>query len=219
MPSSTDSISTAANRSFRLWNRRTHIWIGLFTLVFVWFCGWTGLLLNHQWQFAEFWDTRKQSSLEREIVAPPSANDLLQARDILRQLALTGEIEWTATRGDGGQFDFRVSRPGQIIEIKADLNRNHVSVQRIDVNTWGVMRILHTFTGVRMDDPRNQRDWFVTTLWAYTMDAVAVGLILLVLTGIPLWWDRVPSRRLGGVFLATGALSCGLFWFGLRWIY
>jgi hypothetical protein len=50
-------------------------------------------------------------------------------------------------------------------------------VQQSDVNLWGVIKALHTFTGVQMDDPRNSRDWALTSVWAFSMDAVAIGLI------------------------------------------
>jgi hypothetical protein len=76
---------------------------------------------------------------------------------------------------------------------------------------------LFAFTGVRLDDPRNQRDWALTSIWALAMDAVAVGLILLVLTGFIMWYHARQRRRWGAIVLLLGFLSCGLFCFGLRW--
>src|SRR5262245_17095899 len=137
-------------KSLSNWNRRLHYFTGLYFLFFIWLFCFSGLLLNHSnWKFAEFWESRQQTNFEREIVAPPPGSDLVQARDILRQLGLSGEIEWTVTRSDTNRFDFRASRPGQIFDLKTDLNRKVTTVQRIDLNGWGVMRILHTFTGVR----------------------------------------------------------------------
>jgi hypothetical protein len=49
------------------------------------------------------------------------------------------------------------------------------------------MRILHTFTAVRMDDARNHRDWLLTSVWALAMDMAAVGLILMVLSSFIMW--------------------------------
>ena len=95
----------------RLWNRRLHYYLGLFTLLFVWLFSFTGLLLNHQWKFAEFWDSRQQSTSEQEIITPAPGSDLAQAREIMRQLGLRGEIEWTVTRSDASRLDFRVNRP------------------------------------------------------------------------------------------------------------
>jgi hypothetical protein len=202
------------------WNRKLHYYLGLYLLFFVWLFSFTGLLLNHsQWKFAEFWDSRRQTSDEREIAAPSADGDLAQARDLMRQLGIRGEIEWTTTRKNTNRFDFRVSRPGQIYEIKADFARKKAAVQRIDLNTWGVIRILHTFTGVRTDDSRNGRDWILTSVWAWTMDAVAVGLILMVLSSYYMWLELPQKRKLGAAVLALGLLSCSLFCFGLRWLY
>jgi hypothetical protein len=215
-PARVPSRSAAAD-AFELWNRRAHYYIGLFLLWFVWLFAFTGLLLNHpNWAFAEFWPTRKQTSFERRITRPPAGTDLDQARNILRQLGVRGEIEWTSTRENSGRIDFRASRPGSIVEIKTDLDRGRAEVQRIDVNAWGVARILHTFTGVRAGDSRNQRDWILTTVWAWSMDATAVGLIIMVLGSYYMWW-RLPRKRVPGIVaLAFGWLLCALFAAGLR---
>lgn len=133
------------------WNRRIHYYLGLYLLLFLWLFSFTGLLLNHpRWTFAEFWANRQQNSFELPIQAPPPGGDLVQARDIMRQAGVHGEIDWTLSRTDPGRLDFRASRPGHIFEIKTDLQQGRSTVQRIDLNAWGVARILHTFTGVRM---------------------------------------------------------------------
>ncbi len=201
------------------WNRRLHYLVGLYLLFFVWLFAFTGLLLNHGgWRFAEFWENRRQARFDREIARPIGEGDLAQARDLMSQLGLRGEIEWTAAPGDGQRLDFRVSRPGHIFEIKADFANHRATVERIEFNAWGAMRVLHTFTGVRLDDARNRRDWLLTSVWALTMDAVAVGLIFLVLTSLYLWYGLRSRRQAGGIALALGFVTCGLFCIGLRWL-
>jgi hypothetical protein len=82
-----------------------------------------------------------------------------------------------------------------------------------------VMRALHAFTGVQMDDPRNSRDWVLTTVWAYSMDAVAAGIIFMVLSSLYMWF-RLPQKRISGAFvLGLGTLLCGCFCVGLRWLF
>ena len=87
------------------------------------------------------------------------------------------------------------------------------------VNLWGVIKVLHTFPGVQMDDARQSRDWALTTAWAYSMDAVAAGLIFMVLSSLYMWWELPQKRRLGAIVLGLGSLSCGLFCIGLRWLF
>lgn len=229
MPSATEP-TTQSNppqaqqwrEAFEVWNRRLHFYVGLYLLFFIWLFTFTGLLLNHPtWTFDEFWNSRKQSSFEREIVLSVASaeGDLGRARDVLRQLGISGEIEWTTTRKDDNQFDFRVSRPGHIYEVKADLARKRVIVQQSDVNLWGVMRMLHTFTGVKMGDARSSRDWALTAVWAFSMDAVAVGLIFMVLSSLYMWYALGQKRLLGALFLGLGSAVCALFCVGLRWLY
>ena len=115
MPSSTELTPEPGQRSpgrikdaLSAWNRRLHYFVGLYFLFFIWLFCLSGLLLNHStWKFSQFWETRKQTHFEREIVAPPPGSDLVQARDILRQLGLNGEIDWTVTRAETNRFDFR----------------------------------------------------------------------------------------------------------------
>jgi hypothetical protein len=204
------------------WNRKLHFYSGLFLLFFMWLFAFSGLLLNHpSWRFAEFWSNRKQTNYEREIAVPgPEVRgDLDQARDIFRQLGIRGEILWTTTRTDPNLFEFQVRRPGHFFFIKADLTRKLATVQQSDVNVWGVMKALHAFTGVQIDDPRNSRDWALTTLWAYSMDAVAVGLIFMTLSSLYMWFE-IPQKRIpGAIVLLVGSLLCGLFCVGLRWVF
>jgi hypothetical protein len=40
----------------------------------------------------------------------------------------------------------------------------HVTVQKAEVNLWGIMKALHAFTGASLDDPRNTRDWVLTSM-------------------------------------------------------
>ena len=117
-----------------------------------------------------------------------------------------------------GPFTFQVSRPGLVLDVKADLEQGRATVQRTQLNAWGVMHVLHTFTGVRAADSRNTRDWTLTTVWALSMDAVAVGLIVMVFSSYIMWF-RLRTKRLGGIVaLLLGFISCGAFIGALRWL-
>ena len=207
---------------FERWNRKLHFYVGLFLLFFMWLFAFSGLLLNHPtWSFAESWNNRKERNYEREMTVPgPEVKgDLGQAREILRPLGIQGEILWTTTRTDANLFDFQVRRPGHFFFIKADFAKKRVNVRQSDVNLWGVIKVLHTFTGVQIDDPRNSRDWALTSLWAFSMDGVAAGLIFMVLSSLYLWFNLPQKRLPGAVVLGLGSLICGLFCFGLRWLF
>jgi hypothetical protein len=205
--------------SFLVWNRRIHFYLGLYLLFFTWLFAFTGLLLNHpRWQFAQFWPNRIQNTTERTLESVTAVADIDRARDVMRQLGIAGEVQWPATQPPNGPFTFQVSRPGLVVEVKADLRAGRATVQRTQLNAWGVMHVLHTFTGAPAADSRNRRDWTLTTVWALSMDAVAVGLIVMVL-GSYIMWFRLRAKRLGGIVaLALGFISCGAFIAGLRWL-
>ena len=203
-----------------VWNRRVHYYLGLFLLFFIWLFAFTGLLLNHpRWQFAQFWPNRIQSTTEHTIAAVTAANDTDRARDVMRQLGIVGELQWPATQPTNGPFTFQVNRPGFNVDVKADLQGARATAQRTQLNAWGVMHVLHTFTGAPAADSQNRRDWTLTTVWALSMDAVAAGLIVMVL-GSYVMWFRLRAKRFGGaVALALGFISCGAFIGGLRWLF
>jgi hypothetical protein len=183
---------------FIVWNRsRLHFYIGLYLLFFSWLFAFTGLLLNHpKWEFAQFWPNRVQSAMVQEFRPPAGNTEVERARDLMRQLGIVEEIQWPAARPPEGILAFQVSRPGHIREIKADLNTGHAAVQRTETNAWGIMHVLHTFTGTPVNDPSNRRDWTVTRVWALAMDAVGVG-------------DRDRAQQLHHVVPVEGKAAVG----------
>jgi hypothetical protein len=202
---------------FTIWNRKLHYYLGLYFLFFLWLFAFTGLLLNHSWKFSEFWPNRTVSTLDRVINASRTVSDVDRARDAMRQLGIVGEIEWTATRPSSTLFEFRASRPGQNYNVAVD-DTGRAQVEETRINAWGIMRVLHTFTGMRANDTRNQRDWALTTLWVVSMDAVSVGMVVMVLGGLYMWYG-LPAKRKGGLAaLLLGTAICCIFVFGLRWI-
>jgi hypothetical protein len=227
MPSATEQTIKSQRRSrlwaqCKRWNRKLHFYSGLFLLLFLWLFAVTGLILNHPaWTIAESWNNRKETNYEQVITAPGPElkGDLSQAREIMRQLGIEGEILWTTTRTNPSYFTFQVRRPGDYYFLSADLGQQRVTIRHVVVNLWGVSKVLHTFTGVQLDDARQSRHWVLTFVWAYTMDFVAVGLIFMVLSSLYMWWELPQKRLPGAVALGLGSLICGLFCLGLRWLF
>jgi hypothetical protein len=212
-------IETGSNRhgarEARAWNRKLHNYLGLYFLLFIWLFSVTGLLLNHHWSFAEFWDQRQETSVERAIMPPTATGDLAVAQELMHQLDIVGELNETKRSPQGDQFVVNVARPGQMFNIEANLATRRAVVKETRVNGWGVLHMLHTFTGVKQNEPTRQRDWWLMTLWAVSMDALSVGLIVLVLTGLYLWY-RLPKKRWPGMIaLGLGMVCVGFFVFGL----
>ncbi|MCI0622157.1 MAG: hypothetical protein L0387_10920 [Acidobacteria bacterium] len=203
----------------KVWNRKLHFYLGLYLLWFIWLFAVSGLLLNHpKWSFAEFWPNRQEQTLEKSIQVPKGRGDLVEAQDLMGQLDLTGEVQWTTTQATAGRFDFSVVSPGQIIEVQTDLVERLAKVKQIQTNGWGVINMMHTFTGVRKNDDRNNRDWFMTKVWSFSMDAVAIGLLFLVLSSLYMGYQLKQKWVYQAVSLGLGVLSCAFFIWGLSWL-
>ena len=200
----------------KVWNRKGHYYLGLYLIFFLWLFAFTGLLLNHSFAFADFWPSRKVSKFERVVRLPMTASLEENARAVMSIVGIRGEMEWANPRPVGATFEFRVNRPGRNWIVKVFGAESRVVVEETEVNAWGVMRGLHTFTGVRGGDERNSRDWILTMLWALSMDAVSAGIVVLVLSGVYLWWGLPGKRMLGGFALLAGVVASGILVVGLR---
>jgi hypothetical protein len=204
--------------SLQVWNRKIHIYLGLYLLTFIWLFAVSGILLNHsEWQFHDFWPDRKESTTTQTIQRTSPGDRLATAHDLMTQLGISGEVDWTNRSQAEGHFDFRVTMPGRITNIKTDLDKGEATVQQIDVNWWGVLKMLHAFTGVRQTSISPERDWLLTKVWSFSLDAVAVGLIAMVCGGYYMWWVVQKQRALGALVLITGFAVCGFFVTGLAW--
>jgi hypothetical protein len=199
----------------RTWSRKLHYYLGLYFLLFLWLFSLSGLVLNHSsWRVAQFWAARQESSTERTVRRPAATGDLAMAHDLMGQLGIAGEIASTKFDPGAERFEFQVIKPGHTWQVQVNLAARTASVKEIRVNAFGMLDALHKLTGVKLDEPERQRDWVWTWVWSAAMDALALGWIVLVLTGIYLWW-RVPAKRLGGaVALALGIASCAFFVLG-----
>ena len=80
------------------------------------------------------------------------------------------------------------------------------------------MRVLHTFSGTRGNNLTAKRDWILTSIWVVAMDALSIGLLLMVLSSYYMWYRLKQKRLLGWVSLGAGVLSCTLFVVGLTWL-
>ena len=200
------------------WNRKVHIYIGLYFLLFIWLFSVSGLLLNHHWEFSEFWPQREESSFEREVQIPAEGSDLARARDLMAQLDLSGEVEWLKRHSEDGRFHFRVTRPGKMTDVETDPQSERATLKLIELNTWGVLTSLHQFTGVRMNAPDRKRDWLATHIWSFSIDALCAGLIILVVSSLFMWYQLEQKRGLGILVLSSGILCCCFFVFGLALI-
>lgn len=196
-------------KALDVWNRRLHYYLGLYFLFFLWLFALTGLMLNHQQWFRDLYERRERSS-EQSIESPQGQTRFEQTRDVMRQLDLRGEIDWPVSQ-PVGHLDFNVARPNGAAQVRVDLNAKRAYVKQFDNSALHAFQIFHTFSGTRFTQPSSQRDWIVTTVWVIAMDALAAGLIAMVLGSYYMWWRLKTRKVLGITALAAGFVACLVF--------
>jgi hypothetical protein len=205
------SISTAA--VLEAWNRKLHYYFGLYFLFLLWLFSLTGLMLNHQQWFRNLYE-RRETSYNVTIKTPAGNTALARTRDVMRQLNLRGEIDWPAAQ-PAAHIDFNVSRPNGAAQVRVDLNAKKAYIKEFENGHLHTFQVLHTFSGSRFNQPASRRDWIVTSIWVWAMDALAAGLTIMVLSSYYMWWRLKKKRRLGLVVLTAGFACCGAFVAGL----
>lgn len=190
-------------------NRRLHYYLGLYFLFFLWLFSLTGLMLNHQQWFTDLYD-RHQVLYDPEIRAPFGVTRAEQTFDVMRQLNLRGEVDWPAAQ-PVGHIDFNVSRPSGAAQVRVDLNARQAYVKEFKNGPLHAFQLFHTFSGSRFNQPDSRRDWIVTGVWVFAMDALAVGLIVMVLGSYYMWWRLKKPKALGVATLVAGFAMCGAF--------
>ena len=202
-----------ASNALEVWNRRLHYYLGLYFLFFLWLFSLTGLMLNHQQWFRDLYE-RHETKYDPSIETPAGETRLAQTLDLMRQLNLQGEIDWPAAQ-PVGHIDFNVSRPNGAAQVRVDMNAKQAYVREFKNGHLHAFQIFHTFSGSRFNQPASQRDWVMTSVWVFAMDALAAGLIVMVLGSYYMWWRLKKRKALGIVALGAGCAICGAFVMGV----
>ena len=195
------------------WNRQIHIYLGLFLLCFLWLFSVSGLVMNHPKWFGHKVD-RKPS--EQTLSIPETEDPVARAKAFQKQLDLSGEIILRKQRKQDA-FAFMVMRPNYRHAINVDLKTGVAKINHVTIQTSQIIGQMHTFSGVRgmWNEPRQERDWIVTRLWSLSMDAVCVGLILLVLSSLYMAFQIKEKRLWVALSFGLGVFLCAYFLVGL----
>lgn len=193
-------------------NRRLHIHLGLFLLLFIWLFFISGLIIHHgEWKFASFWEQRKESKTDFIIAFGYLHDDPDMIPRIQAQLNLVGEVSDVLIKD--GNIDFRVSSPGVVQEIHINSLTGMGVMKVMKYNFWGKLRTLHTFNGMDKNNPSISPNWFITKLWRLMMDIIAVVLIILCLGSWVMWYKVRRDYKWGYLLLGFGLVISGYYMF------
>lgn len=195
------------------WNRKIHMYLGLYMLLFLWIFSISGLFMNHpDW----FKHQGQRSAQEQPVQMPDATSNTEKAQSLMQQLDLTGEIIFRGKQ-KSGQFTFIAMRPNQRVFVNVNLQTSVAKLNVVKAQPTATLEILHTFSGVRpiWQEAEPQRDWLPTQIWSFSMDALCVGLIFIVASSLYMAFQIKQKRALCLISFTFGTLICAFFLWGL----
>ena len=203
---------TKQKKGLLKWNLKIHIYIGLFLLFFIWLFGFSGLLLNHHWEFANFWEERKEISYDKMIQISEEREQFVLVNEIKNKLNLNGSISNLSFSNDSILLNFIISKPGTRYDIKANLDDGNIFISEMKFNKWGVMRALHTLRNPTSKEKGVKYQAAMASIWGISIDIISVSLIVLCLGGWILLL-QVSGKRFypGLISVLSGITLCILF--------
>ena len=164
------------------------------------------LLLNHPGQPPPDGSTRNTPAKQTvEIGTRRGVGTVEQARNILRQLGITGEIAYVRHLAREERLVIPVAKPGEVTTVEVDLQTGTATVNRQSQGLGAALIYLHKMLG-----PHNVKfrgNWIYMVGWGVLTDTVVYVLLFLAVSGLYLWWMLKAERKVGWVLLGGGALS------------
>lgn len=198
-------------KNFITINRKLHIYLGLFLVLFIWLFFVSGLIMNHgKWKAGNFYVKRVEEKIDINVSASIINDNPDVVNTLKNHLDIAGEV--SNIRLKKGDVGFRVSSPGLIQEVNVD-STGKGSLKMMKYNFWGKLHTLHLFNGMNKNDPEQRPDWMVTKLWRIMMDTTAIVLIILSLGSWIMWYKVRKDYKAGYIFLAAGWIIAGYFLF------
>lgn len=186
------------------WSRLLHIYLSMTSFGILLFFAVTGLTLNHQdWFAKQQRTTTYKGTLDRAWLRPPAGKEV-DKLDIVERLRTAHGIRATLTdfRVDDAQLSLNFKGPGYTADTFVDRDSGTYEVTETRMG-WGAI----------INDLHKGRD--SGHVWSMLIDASAVLMTLVSLTGLSLIYFLAKRRASGLISLAVGAAVCYLVY----WIF
>ena len=195
---------THKNKKIKKWNRKIHVYLGLFLLLFIWLFGLSGMLLNNHWDFANSWEKRKVISYDKIIEISKERDKHILVGEIMDKLSMGGSIYNLRYSSDSVRLEFIAAKPGNRYEVKADLSDGKIAVKETILDGWDAMRSMHKLRNPMPNEEGERYQPVWAFIWSISMDIVSVGLIIICLGGWYLWLQADRKRIYLGLISITG---------------
>jgi hypothetical protein len=192
----------SGNRSFwttfYLWTRNLHLYFGLFISPFVVVFAISTIMLNHNW--------KPPQAVEKSVHPIKLVEGLVdypQARQILDQLGITGEVNFV--RGFRGAEIVRIPvlKPGARTVVSVNVKNSTAEVERHRLGLLHGLLFLHIVPGPH----KPESNWVFTKLWAAVSDTTVYLMIFLSISGIYMWAVLKGERSPGFISLGLGCVT------------
>jgi hypothetical protein len=180
---------------FRLM-RNIHLGLGLiFFLMALVFAVSSLVIMYRPWLNTSASETQSESKvqLSPEAAGSPRA----AAGELMARHGIKGELRQIQERGTS--VSFRIVRPGGVAEVQYDRSSREANVRVRRQGALETLVQLHTNHGL-------WHDYMPSNIWAGISLFASVGLLLLGVSGIYLWFTHNNERVIGGALLGFGLI-------------
>ena len=185
-------------RGFYFWNRKLHLYLGLFIGPHVLIFALSTLYLNHGWRPGGGHKTTVPVEITEGL------NGVDQGKLILKQLNREGEINMSRLYPEEKLLRIRAIRPGTRLEVEVDLVSATAEINERDTGIVDAMIFLHSNPGPhRVFGPT----WVFTRIWGWLADTVVYILLFVSISGIYLWAVIKAERKVGLILTGLGCLT------------
>ena len=183
--------------------RSLHLYIGLFISPFFLIFSLSVLVFNHEGILNKISPVKSLASIRTKLSGiPKDSTDLLVAKAIIRELHITGEIDFISRHAD--RISFPVNKPGLKMRIEVNTNNDSVLITKENVGALRGMSYLHMMPGQHNVKMRGNSSYM--KIWRFLADVVVYLLLFLSASGVFLWYFLRMERNVGLISLGLGAM-------------
>ena len=169
------------------WLRNTHMFLGLFSLLFLLMYGVSSVQMAH----GQWFNLRPAVRRSQMTVRGESARAV--ARQLMDTQGLRGELSQVRQTKNG--FNFRIVRPGTVYEVDYVQATGEAQIRTNEANFMGMLNRIHHIEGL-------WHEFSLLNTWGALVGMVSAALILMALTGIYLWFQLHEERVIGAILLS-----------------
>jgi len=171
------------------WLRNTHLFIGLFSALFVLMFGVSAIRFSHKW-----WFSSKPKVTEQQFTIPlESSVNVGAVAEVLRdRYGLRGDIGSQQPTAEG--FGFVIARQGTNYAVSFSKAAGAAKVRTSVDPFMGMLDKVHSTFGL-------WHEYLLLNIWGLLLGLVSLGLTVLAATGIYLWFKIHEERVVGTVLL------------------